>query len=310
MKKFSLLIAILSAGLFTYAQEDGSTLEQPVRTPVEFPWVQEDVGDFSDPVQYVHQRQNDVMYSFTIWRTIDLREKMNHPLYFPVDRRGTWRSLGQVILDAVDARNPENENALPLYYDEFCTNPIPRENILSVLSHSYSTEQIDPDTYEVIGSIDVVNEHAASEILFYNVKEVWFFDKQRSVQDVRILEIEPMIEYERPTNQSYDQPVTDFEEEEVRAATSIKRVGYIYYNELRPFLAQQEVYNVKNNSQRISLDDCITWKRQFNSYIIAEGNPYGDRQIQEYITNARDQRIESENITNKIRVMEHDLWEF
>ena len=88
-----------------------------------------------------------------------------------------------------------------------------------------------------------------------------------------------------------------------------KRVGYIYYNELRPFLAKQEVFNVKNNAARLSFDDLITWKRDFSSLIYKESNVY-DRDISDYIANSRDQRIESERITDKLRNFEHDLWEF
>ena len=88
-----------------------------------------------------------------------------------------------------------------------------------------------------------------------------------------------------------------------------KRIGYIYYSELRPFLAKQEVYNVRNNAQRLSFDDLLTWKREFASLIYKQANVY-DREIQEYITNSRDQRIESERITDELRKFESDLWEF
>ena len=54
----------------------------------------------------------------------------------------------------------------------------------------------------------------------------------------------------------------------------------------------------------------MTWKREFSSFIYQEQNVYNNRQIDEYIANARDQRIESERITEKIRSFEHDLWEF
>ena len=82
------------------------------------------------------------------------------------------------------------------------------------------------------------------------------------------------------------------------------------YDELRPYLVKQEVYNPKNNAQRLSLDDMLTWKREFSSFIYQEQNVYNNRQIDAYIANARDQRIESERITEKIRTFEHDLWEF
>lgn len=307
MKKFSLLFAIFIIGSSVFAQEDpdGSTLGQPVRPPVETPWKQLDIGTFSQPVPYSHQRQNDVMYYITIWRTIDLREKMNHPLYFPVEQRGTWRSLAQVILDAIDINNPDNPDALPVYTTEFCDVRQDRENLMAAMVTTTTMDIIDPETGEVIGSQDIISEHRSSEILSYRLKEVWFFDKQRSVMEVRILEIEPIIEYVRETNAFAEE-----DEELVTGVTSMKRLGYIMYDELRPYLVQQEVFNVKNNAQRLSLDDVLTFKRQFNSYIYAEDNVYGQRYINEYIANPRDQRIESERITNEIRVFEHDLWEF
>ena len=87
------------------------------------------------------------------------------------------------------------------------------------------------------------------------------------------------------------------------------QLGYIYYNELRPFLAKQEVFNVKNQAARLSFDDLITWKRDFSSLIYKESNVY-NRDIEDYIANSRDQRIESERITDKLRQFENDLWEF
>ena len=66
---------------------------------------------------------------------------------------------------------------------------------------------------------------------------------------------------------------------------------------------------MKNNASRISFDDLITWKRDFSSLIYKESNVY-DRDIQEYIANSRDQRIESERITENLRKFESDLWEF
>lgn len=312
MKKFAFLSALLLAVSFSFAQEDetGSTLEQPVRRPVETVWQQVDVGDFSDPVAFPPVRQADVIYYWTIWRTIDLREKVNHPLYFPTETRGTWRSLGQLIFDALDVMHPENtENVLPLYMDEMCTLPYSREELQGILSNVTSMPEIDLETGEEIGTQEIIIQFEPNEIISYNVKEVWYFDKQYSTFRCQILEIEPIIEYEKVNNSTsyYDEPQED--EEDVKGNLIKKRVGYIYYNELRPFLAKQEVFNVKNNAQRLSYDDLITMKRDFSSLIYKESNVY-DRDIADYIANSRDQRIASEQITDKLRKFESDLWEF
>lgn len=318
MKKIALSLFALCICFFATAQVDyttdepqdstGSTMQQPVRKPLELFWEQTEVGEFSEPISYVYQRNADVMYYHTIWRTIDLREKMNHPLYFPQEVRGTWRSMAQVIFDALKVQDVEATDAMPIYSDEFCQFPMTREDVKASLVDIKRTEQIDPETYEVIGEIEYEEPFTAKQVLLYRVKEVWFFDKRRSLLEVRILEIEPMIEYEKETNSG--EPQEGMEDEAVGAIKSKKRVGYIMYDELRPYLAQQEVYNPKNNAQRLSLDDLVTWKREFSSYIYQEQNNYNDREIQEYIANARDQRIESDRITEKIRKFEHDLWEF
>ena len=311
MKKFALIVMMVFAAGFVFAQDDeldGSTLEQPVRKPVEMPWEQVNTGDFTEPIAYPPVRQADVMYYWTIWRIIDVREKVNHPLYFPTEQRGTWRSLGQTIFDAIDMSNPEkSEGVLPLYSDEMCTLPYSRDELQSIISQTQPITKYDLETGEEIGTEELIIQFEPKEIINYRVKEVWYFDKQYSTFRVQILEIEPIIEYERASsNSSYDE---EEDQEAVAAQKTQKRLGYIYYNELRPFLAKQEVFNVKNNAARLSFDDLITWKRDFSSLIYKESNVY-DRDIQDYIANSRDQRIESERITEKLRTFEHDLWEF
>jgi gliding motility associated protien GldN len=304
---------MLFAFSFAFAQEDeteGSTLEQPVRAPMEFPWEQVNIGDFAEPIAYPPVRQADVMYYWTVWRTIDLREKVNHPLYFPTETRGTWRSLGQTIFDAIDIANTERtEGVLPVYSDEMCTFPYSRDELQGLISNVQTITKIDIESGEVIGDEELITQFEPKDIISYNVKEVWYFDKQYSTFRVQILMVQPIIEYEKPNNNSsyYDDEEQD--EEDVKATMMKRKLGCIYYSELRPFLAKQEVFNVKNNAARVSFDDLITWKRDFSSLIYKESNVY-DRDIAEYIANSRDQRIESERITDKLRTFENDLWEF
>ena len=313
MKKFTLLAMMLFAVSFVIAQEDeteGSTLEQPVRAPMEYPWEQVNIGDFAEPIAYPPVRQADVMYYWTVWRTIDLREKINHPLYFPSEPRGTWRSLGQTIFDAIDMSNAERtEGVLPVYSDEMCTFPYSRDELQGLVANVQTITKIDIESGEEIGEEELITQLEPKDIISYNVKEVWYFDKQYSTFRVQILMLQPIIEYEKPNNNNsyYDDENQD--DEDVKGVMMKRKLGYIYYNELRPFLAKQEVFNVKNNASRVSFDDLLTWKRDFSSLIYKESNVY-DRQIDEYIANSRDQRIESERITENLRKFESDLWEF
>lgn len=312
MKKFTLFAMMLLAACFAFAQDDeidGSTLEQPVRKPVETPWEQVNTGDFTDPIAYTPVRQADVMYYWTIWRIIDLREKVNHPLYFPADQKGTWRSLGQTIFDAIDMSNPEKtDDVLPVYQDEMCTMPYSRDELQGLVSMTQTISDYDIETGEEIGTKELIITFEPKQITQYRMKEVWYFDKQYSTFRVQILQIEPMIQYDRSEGKSsnYDE---EEDSEDVKGELVLKSLGHIYYNELRPYLARQEVFNMKNQAARLSFDDLITWKRDFASLIYKESNVY-DRDIEDYIANSRDQRIESERITDKLRTFEHDLWEF
>jgi hypothetical protein len=38
---------------------------------------------YRKPVPLPYLRESDVVWSKMIWRMVDLRQKMNHPLYFP-----------------------------------------------------------------------------------------------------------------------------------------------------------------------------------------------------------------------------------
>jgi len=297
MKKGILLILSVVSFSFLYSQTDDTQIPPPLTAP----WEIIEVGELHGAVPYPAVKQEDVMWHVTIWRDIDLREKRNHALYFPTEPQGIYRSLGQVIIDAIDMNNPDNEEALPLYVDEFCNVKRDRTEIKNVLNNSRTILEIDPDTGEPIGELTIDDPFTAAQIMYYRLKEVWFFDKNRGELNVRILEIEPFFEFERDGTLSTDDGIT---------LLSKRRLGHIKYDELRPYLAQQQYYTPQNSALQVTFDDALTWKRYFSSYIIAESNIQNNRQIQDYITNPRDQRLESEKIMTKIRNFESELWEY
>ncbi|MDG2210178.1 MAG: hypothetical protein P8K81_09320, partial [Flavobacteriales bacterium] len=52
-------------------------------------------------VPYPYLRESDVMYTKRIWQQIDLREKINHPLYYPIRPIADRKSLFDVIRHAL-----------------------------------------------------------------------------------------------------------------------------------------------------------------------------------------------------------------
>jgi gliding motility associated protien GldN len=302
MKKGIILILSFVSFSFLYAQTDDDAPIPP--PPLTAPWDIIEVSDRPGHVPYPKVKESDVMWHVTIWREIDLREKRNHALYFPTEPQGKFKSLGQVIIDAIDMNNPDNEDALPIYTTEFCNVKRERSEIINVIRNSKKIPDIDPDTGEVIGEKTIDDPFTPSQIMYYRLKEVWFFDKNRGELNVRILEIEPFFEYEKDGGAIGD------EDNDVFSSKTKRRLGNIKYDELRPYLAAQQYYTPENVALNITFDDVLTWKRFFSSYIVAEGNIHNNREIQEYIKNPRDQRLESDRIMNEIRNYESELWEF
>jgi gliding motility associated protien GldN len=236
------------------------------------------------PIPYAPIREADVMWKRRITRYIDLREKMNLPLYYPIggDVNGL-RSLTNVIYKAVT-----EEVSLRVYSsatDDFSVEMTPGD--VKNLTEKSIEKFLEGGAMNG-GDTTIISKESFSP---YNVKklmvkEEWFFDKQRSVLDVRILGI--CLLYEKVGKG--DQPLF-----------------WVYFPEARTLLAKYDVFNRQNPSERRSFDD-IFWKRQFSSYIVKEENVY-DRSINEY-KKGMDALLESNKIKDEIIIFEHDLWEF
>ena len=128
----------------------------------------------------------------------------------------------------------------------------------------------------------------------WRLKEEWFFDKQYSNMQVRILGIAPLQE--------------DRDEVTERLTGSFSPLFWVYFPEAREVLINAEVFNsVKNDAERRTYDD-LFWKRMFSSTITMEAN-VANRRINEYMIGL-DALLEAERIKAEIFNIEHDLWEY
>ena len=262
-------------------------------------------------VQYPHLREADVMWGKRVWRTIDLKEKMNHKLYYPIEPLSDRLALFDIIrYGALD------EGSLTVYElgadldDKFrfpvrpsngnINDPEYKKKLNALFGYDAQKDSVDPETDEGVideqtGEIIKIyykEPYTTKDIVQYKIKEDWFFDRQRSVLDVRIIGIAPVVYYINPEKQEIE---------------SLKTLFWLYFPECRYVFQNFFVYNPDNDAQRMSFDD-LFWKREFSSYIYKESNVFDRKVSPNY--EGLEALLESERIRNEIFLFEHDLWHF
>lgn len=264
-------------------------------------------------ISYPHLREADVMWSKRVWRKIDLREKFNFPLYYPTEPLNDRRSLWDVIRYGVEKEGSLipysiSGDGQPDFQGQFLF-PIKPPN--GNIKDSGYTKQIE-ELFYTIKTIEVFDEETgeaavdengdiiykddkspilSTDVVQYLVKEDWFFDKQRSVMDKRIIGICPMVK-------KYD--------EDGNELPVLAQAFWLYFPECRYVFQNYFVYNRQNDAQRMSFDD-LFWKRMFSSYITKESNVY-DREIDAFEKDGVRALLNSEKIKGEIFKIEHDLW--
>lgn len=241
------------------------------------------------PIAYPWIRNADYVWEKRIWRVIDMREKMNQPMYYPETPHNNWRSFMTIMMDAIkegsltayDASSPTDEFISPMSFKELISKVEKADSMQ--LQRPYPPY----DFYDTI----ILKKLNTTDIKKLRVKEDWFFDKQRSMLEVRIIGICPVVDVFNDDGTFRGQ----------------RPLFWIYFPEARPILAKSDVFNRYNGAAKLSYDDFF-WKRMFSSYVYKVDNQY-DRKIMEYAT-GMDAMLESERIKEDLFNFEQQLWEY
>lgn len=233
-------------------------------------------------------READVMWKKRVWREIDTRQKQNMAFIFPGDEYTGGGFFIEIILDAVKKGKIKAYSNM----DDRFANALSKDQILELLIGKPDTVYVDDPVTGETTMVITSREFDPSKVTKYRLKEDWMFDRNLGRMVVRIIGVAPIIDI-------YNDNGT---------FRGSQAVFWLYYPEMRPMLAQYEVFNPENDVARMTWDDYFEG-RFFDSRIIKTSNPfdmsYKDRSQYMSDLNAL---YEGQQAAQKLFNKEHDMW--
>jgi len=286
-------------------------------------------ADNDKPLSYGYVDDRDILMGKTTWEIIDLNEKINFPLYFPVDtanigsdRRSLYDVLTRGIksgritevyadsyfntkkslkdiqggLSRIDTTDAGRE-LINQYPDDYKTRVVKKKVVTGTGKKkvvTYVDETVGP-TRTVPAEYILKQDLTAADVTQYKLKGYWYFDKRQSELKYRLLGICPVT----PDVYTMNSDEKDYIE-----------LFWVFFPNAREVLNEAKAFNDSNSARPISFDQILN-SRRFNSIIYKEENVYGDREIKDYMKdNAQKQLLESERVKEKIRDFEQDMWTY
>jgi gliding motility associated protien GldN len=244
------------------------------------------------PLAYEHLRWDDALFAEKVWRELDLREKMNMPFRYKVEENSGDQRFISILLKAVKS------GGVTAFSDDRFTTPIGTADVGQLTAGG------DPDTsavYDIDDPSKIVKYVVSTtsfdpeSVLKLRIKEEWVFDREASRMFVRILGIAPLKTIYNPNG----------------SERGTSAMFWVYYPDLRPILANYDVYNPKNMGiGRMTWEELFE-SRMFASYVTKStmDNPF-NRNIRQVIKDPILALLEGDNLKERMFNFEQDLWSY
>lgn len=299
MKFKNVVLCVFGLGMFASATAQTNILNAKIPEDIGKKTEAQIAYDNDEPLPYGYTDERDVLWSKTTWEIIDLDERVNFPLYYPIDTNNIGsdrRSLYDVLVKNI--KNGKIEN---VYADSYFTEKRTLQDIEASLVYSDTTD-LGIEQYNAEGTVDPQYVRSftldAGDIEQWKIRGYWYLDKRQGELKYRLLGICPVANEAR--SKAYPEDGLDAKVE----------LFWIWFPGAREVLHEAKAFNRKNTSQPISYDHLLN-ARRFNAVIYKEDNVQGDRNVKDYINdNALMQLLESERIKEQIRNIEIDLWNY
>lgn len=294
IKSFLIAVFSLSCAISSFGQSNLLNAKSPSQIGIKTEAQKKSDNDKPLAYGYVHDR--DILMSRTTWEIIDLAEKINFPLYFPIDTANVGperRSLYDVLIKGI-----KKGKITEVYTDSYFNTKKSFKDIKASLSRIDTTdagrEQLNAGM-KISPEYIVQQDLTSQDVTQYKIKGVWYFDKRQGELKYRLLGICPVT----PDVYTMNTEDPDYIE-----------LFWVFFPDARETLFRATAFNEKNSSMPITFDQILN-SRRFNSMIYREENVYGDRDIKDYMRdNAQSQLLESDRVKDKIRSFEQDMWNY
>ncbi len=262
------------------------------------------ISDNDKPLPYGYVHDRDVLMGKTIWEFIDIDERINFPLYYPIDTAFVGKER-RALFDVL-VKNIKNGKITEVYVDDYFNIKKTYKDMESSFTYVDTIEagkdEINNyyDDYKSGNKVldpQFINkkELDASYISGYKIKGYWYFDKRQGELKYRLLALCPVTPEARDAGNDNADVIDLF---------------WVYFPSVRDILHESKAFNDKNSAMPITFDHLLN-SRRFNGEIYKEENVYGDREIQQYMKdNSQNQLLESERVKEKIRSFESDMWNY